>query len=62
MKHCPECGSNEVLVRSVTSYCVNSGDFYCHSVKTHDSDAEVMCLNCAFEGLLYELKEGEEKK
>lgn len=54
---CPSCDSDDVIVRAVTSYKVNGGDFYCHSVKTHDSNAQVTCLDCDWDGQLDELKE-----
>ena len=47
---CPEYSSSEVLVYAETAYEVNSGDFYCHSVKTHDSDARVRCNDCDWQG------------
>lgn len=47
--YCPECGSDRVIVRAVTSYMVNTGEHYCHSVKTHDSDASAGCLECNWE-------------
>lgn len=54
---CPGCESSDVIVRAVTSYRVNSGEFYCHPVKTHDSNASVNCLACDWDGQLHELKE-----
>ncbi len=56
---CPNCNSSKVAVRTVTTYMVNTGELYCHSVKSHDSDAEVMCLKCDWEGERSELQEGE---
>ena len=47
---CPACGTQEVVVKAVTSYMVNTGEFYCHSVKTYDSNAKAMCLECDWEG------------
>lgn len=52
---CPACGSEEVIVRAVTSYMVNSGEFYCHTIKTHDSGAKTGCLKCYWEGELSDL-------
>jgi hypothetical protein len=40
---CPECGCENLLVTEETSWWVNSGDFFCHSVKTHDDEAKVRC-------------------
>ena len=53
---CPECDSDNVIVRAVTSYMVNTGELYCHSVKTHDGDAKVMRLDCNWEGMRQELR------
>ena len=47
---CPDCGNEDLLVRAVETYYLNTGDFFCHSVKTHDSDAEVVCLECNWTG------------
>ncbi len=52
---CPECASDEVIVRAVTSYKVNGGEFYCHSVKPHDSNAKAVCLACNWEGERHQL-------
>ena len=57
---CPNCESDELVVRSVTSYNFNTGDFFCHSVKTHDSDAEVACLDCGWVGQRQDFKEQNE--
>lgn len=47
---CPECGSERVTVMAETSYMVNTGEHWCHSVKTHDSDAKAGCLDCNWQG------------
>jgi len=47
---CPECCSEELLVREVTSYYLNTGGFFCHSVKTQDSDAGIQCMECDWKG------------
>lgn len=54
---CPECGSKEVWVTAKTMFMVNTGDHYCHAVKTHDSDAECGCLvdHCRWEGFRKDL-------
>ena len=44
---CPECGCDGLLVYEKTSWDVNTGEFYCHSVKAHDSNAEVRCQDNA---------------
>jgi hypothetical protein len=40
---CPNCGSDNLLVYEQTSWVMNTGEFYCHSVKAHDSNAKVCC-------------------
>lgn len=47
---CPECESEKVVLVSETSYMANGGDFFCHSVKTQDSDATARCLDCGWSG------------
>lgn len=52
---CPACGSEKVTLRAETSYMANTGDFFCHSVKTHDSDATSTCLDCDWIGKHFQL-------
>ena len=40
---CPECGSDKLLVYEKTAWDVNTMEFFCHSVKAHDDNAEVRC-------------------
>lgn len=47
---CPGCRSEKLLVYAATAYEVNTGDFYCHASKTHDSDADASCLDCNWRG------------
>lgn len=47
---CPECDSKEVAVTAEQMFMANTGDHYCHSVKTHDSDCKATCLDCRWEG------------
>lgn len=54
---CPECDSDKVLVRAVTSYWLNTDKFFCHSIKTQDSDAQTWCQTCGWEGQRDQLKE-----
>ena len=54
---CPECGTEEVLGYEKISYKINTCEFYCYSVKFHDSDAEVRCMDCEFVGRRDQLKE-----
>jgi len=53
---CPECGSQEVAVTVEQKFMVNTGDHYCHSVKAHDSNAKVTCLECRWTGQRDQLK------
>lgn len=55
--HCPECGSDQVTVTAEQSFMANTGEHYCHSVKTHDSDAKARCLACHWEGQRHQLEE-----
>lgn len=50
MFHCPECGSQEVTVTHEQMFMANTGDHYCHSVKTQDADAKATCLGCRWIG------------
>lgn len=56
---CPDCGSNLLHVYEETCYDLNSGDFYCHSVKAHDHDAKVVCQDCDWDGERRELVKNE---
>jgi transcription elongation factor Elf1 len=47
---CPVCESTELLVYAQTSFNMNTGEFYCHSVKIQDSDADVRCMSCDWIG------------
>lgn len=53
---CPACGSDKVLVREETLRWVNTGEHWCHSVKTQDPYAKVQCTACDWDGLRHELK------
>lgn len=59
---CPECESDEVVLVSETSWMANTGEFFCHSVKTQDSDATARCLTCDWAGRHAELTGYEVKK
>ena len=54
--HCPECGSEEVTTAHVQTFKVNTGEHYCHSVKTHDSDSPAYCIECQWRGERHQLK------
>lgn len=52
---CPECNSTRVVLTEETSYFANTGEFFCHSVKTHDSDSKATCLDCWWVGKHFQL-------
>lgn len=37
---CPVCDSEDVTVTAEQMFMANTGEHYCHSVKTHDDDAK----------------------
>lgn len=47
---CPECRSPLVAVTAEQMFMVNTGDHYCHSVKTQDANAKADCLACRWTG------------
>lgn len=57
MEACPNCGSHELLVYEMTTYKLNTGDFFCHSVKMHDKDAECRCIDCDWRGTREDLSD-----
>ncbi len=52
---CPNCGSNEVTVSHLQRFMANTGEHYCHAVKTQDADSESTCLECQWRGRRDEL-------
>lgn len=52
---CPECGSEEVTVTAEQMFMTNTGDHYCHSIKTQDGDAKASCLECQWRGTRQDL-------
>lgn len=59
---CPECESEEVTLAHIQKFMANSGDHYCHSVKTHDYDSPADCLDCDWSGYRHELiQDGQEE-
>ena len=61
---CPECGGVDILVYEKTAWKLGADgdfDFYCHSVKLQDSDAEAVCHEryCGWKGERWELVVGE---
>ena len=57
---CPLCGSDNLLVYEETAWVLNTGEFYCHSVKVHDDNAKVRCedVGCWWVGELSDTKKG----
>jgi len=57
---CPICDCDNLFVTTETTYNLNSGEFYCHSVKAFDGCAKVACRNkyCNWVGTLAEVKGG----
>jgi transcription elongation factor Elf1 len=55
--YCPECGSADVAVTAEQMFMANTGDHYCHSVKTQDSNAKATCLTCRWVGKRAQLKD-----
>ena len=47
---CPSCGSAEVFSTHEQAFMVNTGEHYCHMVKTQDDDSKAGCLNCHWQG------------
>ena len=47
---CPECGSEEVTVSHLQRFMANTGEHYCHAVKTQDANSEATCLECQWRG------------
>ena len=53
---CPNCGSRKVTVTAEQMFMVNTGEHYCHSVKTQDDNAKATCLKCDWSGQRIELR------
>lgn len=53
---CPCCGSSKLLVYSETAYWLNTGEHFCHSVKSHDKIAKVKCSDCDWQGKLKDVE------
>lgn len=54
---CPACGSDRVTTEHHQMFMANTGEHYCHSIKTYDSDSPATCLDCRWTGLRQDLKE-----
>ena len=53
---CPECGSDQVTTEHHQMFMVNTGEHYCHSMKTHDAESPAACLECLWAGQRHQLK------
>lgn len=60
--HCPECRSTEVTLTYEQKFMANSGEHYCHSVKTQDPDSKAGCLDCDWTGRHDQLSATDEKE
>lgn len=47
---CPQCGSEEVTTGHLQMFFANTGEHYCHSVKTHDNNSPAYCTQCEWRG------------
>ena len=54
---CPECGSEQVTTQHHQTFMVNTGDHYCHVMKTQDFDSPAGCLDCGWHGQRKDLKD-----
>lgn len=54
---CPSCGSDRVAATHEQMFMVNTGEHYCHSVKTHDENYKCLCLECDWDGQKSALKQ-----
>lgn len=54
---CPECGSENITVSHEQMFMANTGEHYCHRIKTHDGNSRSTCLDCDWEGLRQDLVE-----
>ena len=48
---CPECGSDRVTTAHIQTFMVNTGEHYCHSIKTNDSNSPARCIRCDWTGV-----------
>lgn len=55
---CPNCNSHRVTLTHEQMFMANTGEHYCHSVKTQDADAKATCLHCGWTGQRIDLQEG----
>jgi predicted nucleic-acid-binding Zn-ribbon protein len=53
--YCPKCGSDRVAATAEQMFMVNTGEHYCHSVKSYDGDAKATCLDCRWTGYRQQL-------
>lgn len=58
---CPRCGGDQVTVAHIQTFMANTGEHYCHSVKTHDHDSPAGCLACPWAGQRHQLVQDREQ-
>ena len=49
------CESEDVTVSSISTEMANTGEFFCHSIKSHDLDSPSDCLRCDWTGIRNDL-------
>ncbi len=57
---CPDCGSEQVTTEHHQMFMVNTGEHWCHSVKTQDHDSPATCLDCHWKGERQHLRAAQE--
>ena len=60
--HCPECEGTEVTTLEGSSFFINTGEFYCVSVKCRDGYSPASCHDCKWEGVMGSLLQREVPK
>lgn len=59
---CPECGDDDLIIYQVVGYKMNTEEYFCTSVKTHDEYATVWCMECNWEGVRSDIDNVKEKQ
>jgi hypothetical protein len=55
---CPSCDSKNVTLTAEQKFMANTGEHYCHSVKTGDPNSKADCLDCNWQGVYTDLVRG----
>ena len=53
---CSACGSDRVTTEHHQMFMVNTGDHYCHAMKTQDAGSQATCIDCEWTGERRDLK------